>query len=452
MATKTQAGKAGVTVSLIRIRNVLGIEELDIHPGALTVVEGKNGKGKTSVLAAIGSIVDGGHDATLLRQGATQGEVVLVLSDETEIRKRVTASGSTLTVRHPERGDLRSPKTFVDHLTDALAFNPVAFLAAPAAKQVEYLLDSLPMAVTAAEVAAALGAGVELERPISYDRHALQVLEAVHTQVYDERTGVNRMAREKASTAASVERSLPALGAGAEIIGLDTLRERKAALVNEAEAKVLAVQRRRDGDVAELKADVQRQIDALKQRYATDAGRLGAEAEAEVAEIRAAVAPESERLAAEISAGEARAEEAQRVAHARALYDESRAEAARFSARAEALTAALDRIEKLKASLLADLPITGLEVREGQVFYEGTPFRRVNTASRVQVAMMLAQMRAKAHDGLALVCVDGLELLDEETFEAFKRAAPKAGLQLIVTRVGTGELHVTEIPAEEVAA
>lgn len=61
-------------IAKISIKNVLGIEELEIDsPGALTVIEARNGRGKSSTMEAIRAVVDGGHDASLLRHGAEQG-------------------------------------------------------------------------------------------------------------------------------------------------------------------------------------------------------------------------------------------------------------------------------------------------------------------------------------------------------------------------------------------
>ncbi|HLL52630.1 MAG TPA: ATP-binding protein [Myxococcaceae bacterium] len=67
--------------------------------------------------------------------------------------------------------------------------------------------------------------------------------------------------------------------------------------------------------------------------------------------------------------------------------------------------------------------------------------------SVLEAIRAVAQLRAR-EASLPLVCVDGLELLDAETFDVFRRKAPAAGLQLVVTRVGAGDLTVTPIPAE----
>ena len=85
-------------VALIKIEQILGIEHLEIKPGLLTVISGKNETGKTSVLEAIKSVTTGGKDGTLLRQGAEKGSVVLVFDDGTEATRKVTQKTDTVSV------------------------------------------------------------------------------------------------------------------------------------------------------------------------------------------------------------------------------------------------------------------------------------------------------------------------------------------------------------------
>lgn len=126
-------------VKKITIRNVMGVEERTIEPGRVTRIQGRNASGKTSTLEAIKSVIQGGHDATLLRVGQEEGEVVLVLEDgedEIAVRKRITAEKSDLTVTHPTMGKISAGKRWLDGLVDRLSFNPVDFLTADAKTRV----------------------------------------------------------------------------------------------------------------------------------------------------------------------------------------------------------------------------------------------------------------------------------------------------------------------------
>lgn len=428
--------KDALTVSLIRIRNVLGIEHLDVRPGALTVIEGSNGAGKSSVLEAIKSVVEGGADASLVKHGAEAGEVVLVLSDGVEIRKRITAEGgASLTVQHPDGYSLSKPKGFVDGLLDALAFNPVKFLTAPPRRRVEYLLDAMPLTVTAEEVQAAIGCDVDASEVAG---HALPVIDRFHQRVYDERTGVNRIAKEKRHSARELGQSLP------PIVPADPERESGAALRQQRED----AKDRKFAALAEVERECQAEIDRHRRELQQSIDEMRATAATRAREISAAAEPALQRLTAAAAAADERERAEALHENTRAFIARAEHEAAETDSRAERLTAALGRLDALKGRLLEDLPLPGIEVRGGELFHAGIPWDRVNTAERVKVALGLAQLRARGAK-LPLVCVDGLECLDAETFAVFRQKAPAAGLQLIVTRVGEGPLQVDEIPAPD---
>jgi recombinational DNA repair ATPase RecF len=93
-----------VKVIGITIDNVLGIEHFEFRPGAVSILAGRNGVGKTSVLEAIRSALRGGHDPSLLRRGAEKGSVLLRLEDGTQITKTIGREASPLKVSLPGAG------------------------------------------------------------------------------------------------------------------------------------------------------------------------------------------------------------------------------------------------------------------------------------------------------------------------------------------------------------
>src|SRR5574343_633836 len=83
-------------ISKIRISNILGINHLEFEPGQITEISGKNGSGKTSVIEAVKNALKGGTDATLLRYGEKEGDILLVLDDRTKIKKSVSETKTEL--------------------------------------------------------------------------------------------------------------------------------------------------------------------------------------------------------------------------------------------------------------------------------------------------------------------------------------------------------------------
>jgi len=105
-------------------------------------------------------------------------------------------------------------------------------------------------------------------------------------------------------------------------------------------------------------------------------------------------------------------------------------------------TLALAGIDEYKAELLASLPIAGLVVRDGDVFFNDVQFDRVNTAGQVRIAVEIAKLRAGE---LGIICVDRIECLDKNSFDEFRRLSMESGLQMVVTRVSNGALAINEV-------
>lgn len=452
-------------VSKISITNILGIEGLEIAPGTITCLSGANGAGKTSVIEAVRSVLSGGHDATLLRNGATEGEVVLVLDDDTTIRRRVTEGKSDITVSHPQFGKISKPAAYIKKLADALSLNPIQFLTAPKKQRVDILLEAIPMKVTAADLGSVPMVAL---KGIDLDAHALEVIGAVSKSVYDLRTGVNRSATDKRSTIRQMSATLPPAapeGDWNDVLTATTgewqaLHKATSAKLAEIEAERITAKEAADEEAfasaTKVREDLQAAIDKLKAEANAEIARL-TEGESEACE-RADAEAKAKREAEEAAFRPKEAELKEAIGHARAMVEQqAQAEKAReyiatltdeagqLEAESAKLTDALSGLNTLKASLLKDLPIEGLSVQDGEIFIDGVPFDRVNTAERVSVAIQVAGLRAGE---LGLVAVDGLECLDSETFKEFQAAAEESGLQFVISKVTDGPLTIS---TEEVA-
>lgn len=132
-------------------------------------------------------------------------------------------------------------------------------------------------------------------------------------------------------------------------------------------------------------------------------------------------------------------EQAGKRAQALATIEQMEDELADLKEDAEKQNQAIAAIDAYKLKLLANMPIPGLEIVDGELYRDGIHFDRLNTAQQVQVAVELAKLRAGP---LGIVCVDCLELLDSATFEAFREQSIASGLQLFVSRVTDEEFSV----------
>lgn len=422
----------------VKISNILGITELELTPQGYTQISGPNGTGKTSVLEAIKAALGVGEDATLLRNGAERGEVVLVLDDGTEIRKAVSQAGARTTVKGPDGKPLPKPAAVIQGLADVLSVNPVDFLLAKPKERVRVLLESMPLSADVERLQQLSGVQVEADP----GAHALTVIEEVRKQVYDDRTGTNRAVKEKEVTISHLRQALPEAPGGVE--GDEaTLQAEIDAAAAARDTTLERIRKKLDGLTAEaqqkideIKAESQRQIDAVKAELAEQSAKAAAAREKAIAAHADATQPKTAALATLRANRDAVARRKGTLETITKL--ETELEALRQDAARQ--TQALDDIDAYKVELLQSLPIPGIEVRDGELYVDGVLLDRVNTARQVRIAVDLAKLRA---GDLAVACVDRIEALDKESREALRKGALEAGLQLFVTRVtDTGEFAI----------
>lgn len=433
-------------IAHVRISNILGIQELEFTPEGFTEVSGPNGAGKTSVLEAIKSAIQGGHDATLLRQGAEKGEVVLVLDDGTEIRKRVTDKSSPLEVLQDGKKVPR-PTDALKALTDMLSVNPVDFLRAPKKDRVRVLLDTMPIKVDAARLEQIAGVPVEVT-----DENGLAAIEAVRKQVYDDRTGTNRAVKEKDATINQLRLAMPAAPGGVEgneaelrakvedanqarDAEMERIREKLAGIQRDNQTKIDAIREDVQAKIDAIKAEGLAKVEAIQNEEREIERKAGAQRERTIQKHTDAIAPLNQALASITANREAHAKREQALL----TVEQMEKELVDLQQDADNQTKALGEIDKYKDELLNSMPIPGLEVRDGEVFRNGITFDRLNTAQQVDIAVEIAKLRAGE---LGVICVDGIEALNSQAFAEFRERALESGLQLFVSRVSDEEFSV----------
>lgn len=450
-----------VRVSAIRIQNILGIRECEIKPGSITVIEGRNGTGKTSALEAIRAALTGGKDGTLLRQGAEYGEVVLVLDNGQEITREITPDDSKIKVHHPEFGELKKPRSIIDQLCDSFALNPVEFLLAPKASRLQLLLAAIPLKVNERDLAGILPL---LSIQPNTDAHALQVFTACEKDLYDQRTGVNRVVKEKQTTAKELKKALPEGGSDKAVEQLRDAKAEQSAFLAEIDHRARTINENCDKEkhsrretaareVESLKSERDRELEAIRSRYQQ---RID---ETQTACMRTLDAMDDQRskehkelaedsrartgeLAKAVADAEAAVETYRRAEAARAHLQDLLDKAAEYERKSQELTDALDDLAGIREAMLEDLPIRGLSIENGEIVVDGIPFDRLNESRRVRLAVEIAMLRAK---DLKLLCCDGLERLDSTSLTALEEHAQACGIQLIMARVTDGAFNVVNV-------
>ena len=468
-------------VQKVTIEHILGIDHLEFEPGSVTIIEGKNDVGKTSVLNAISAALGVTQDAMLLKKGETEGKIVLVLDDGVTVTKRATAGKRpTVTVRHPELGNISQPQFYLDRLADALSVKPIAFLNASPDERAEYLLETLPVKVTdtelvdaAPDLAPMLPSNNVAQALPPETANGIDRIDAASKLLYDERTGINRTAKEKRATIAQLEESL----FGAPLPTEDpreiqeeaeAVAERLSSQLRERLSEIDLNERREDAEIDRIATEGMDQATKMLNeemarakntfdKFKTD---LVAKKEAQLRKCTSAhstlrtdaredLQPRIESAKENAAAAKARSERFITDKKTREFIADHRETAKALEERSEALSTALVKLDALRLAALARLPIKGLEVKAGAIFVDGIPLDQVSKAAQVKIACEIAELRAGK---LGIVCLDGLEALDEETFAAFEKWGESSGKQLVVSRVTTGPLKVRTSVKEEVAS
>ena len=433
-------------ISHIRISNILGIDSLEFSPEGFTAITGPNGAGKTSILEAIKAATGQGHDATLLRKGAEKGEVVLVLDDGTEIQQRITPTRTTRDVVRDGK-KLTKPGDTIKALTDALSVNPVEFLTARKQDRVKVLLESMPIRVDAEKLSAISGIPVQAS-----EAHALHVIEAVRQQVYDDRTGTNRAVKEKDATVNQLRLAMPDAPGGVDgdedelRAKLDEAKAARDSEVKRIDDKLTGIKVEHANKIAAMRAEAAAKIEAINAELASaiEAERAAlAETEAKAGRVRQKASDTftaaAQPLQAAISSIAANRDAAAKRKATQNTIAQMEEELTELRQDAERQTKALEAIDQYKSDLLASLPIPGVEVRDGEIFRDGVPFDRLNTAQRVGIAFEIAKLRA---GDLRLVCLDGMELLDDDSLAEMRKQAEEGNVQVFITRVQSNEFSV----------
>lgn len=405
-----------VKISALELENVKRVRALSLEPTAdgLTVIGGRNGQGKTSVLDAIAWALGGNRkrpDRPTREGSATPAQLRVTLSNGIVVERK--GKNGALAVTDPEGG--RAGQALLDSFVEELAIDLPRFMAMSDRERADELLH-------------VVGIGDELDR---LDRE----LERAKSQRLAK--GQEKRAKAKVAEEAAWYPDAPE----GPVSAADLLDEQRAAQATNMENERL----RAAADRAAR--DHERAVVEL-----SEAERALAEAaeRAEAARRAASAASEAERAAREIADACVDAETSdldERIAEVdqvnemvRANRERSRLQAEADAAEAEyqSLNDECEGLQRERVALLegADMPLPGLSVEDGKLMYGGAAWGEMSGSEQLRVATAIVR-RVKPSCGFVLV--DKLEQMDPQTLSEFGAWAESQGLQVIGTRVATDE-------------
>lgn len=391
-----------IKINKLEIENVKRVKAVSLEPtqNGLTVIGGRNGQGKTSILDSIAWALGGNKYKP--SQPHREGSVLppnlqISLSNGLEIKR--DGKNSDLKVIDPS--GQKAGQKLLDSFVEEFALNLPKFMESSNADKARTLLQII-------------GVGDKLAE-----------FEKKEQELYNERLVIGRVADQKKKFAAEMTYFQEA---PKELISVSELiQEQQAILAKNAENERLRGQRDNlkqqqahlDSEIARLieeKAKVDQQLEIAEK----DALDLHDES--------------TEQLEYSIS----NTEEINRKVRANLDKEKAEQDAQIEKEKYDNLSAQIDRIRLDKNQLLedADLPLPGLSVAEGELLYKGQRWDNMSGAEQLKVSTAIVR---KLNPECGFILIDKLEQMDLDTLKEFGQWLEQEQLQAIATRVSTGD-------------
>lgn len=391
-----------VKINELLIENVKRVKAVQFEPSAdgLTIIGGRNGQGKTSVLDAIAWALGGNNYKPSVpeRDGAlVPPNLHLELSNGLIVERK--GKNSTLKVTDPNGN--KSGQQLLNEFVSTLALDLPKFINGSDKDKADSLLKIL-------------GIGDVLAR-----------LDTKENQLYAQRTEVGRIAdrKKKAADEMPMYPNVPK----EPVSATELIKEQQEILARNGENE----RKRQDAARYEqILANAQIAFDEAK-------------AALQKAEQNYLIA----RKSAEDLHDESTAELEKNLAEIEALNIKIRANSTKEAAEVEAnnlqqeydgLTEQIESVREERNKLLdsAELPLPGLSVKDGKLIYNNMPWDGMSGSDQLKVATAIVR---KLNPQCGFVLMDKLEQMDLETLQEFGTWLKQEGLQVIATRVSTGD-------------
>lgn len=391
-----------VKINELLIENVKRVKAVQFEPSAdgLTIIGGRNGQGKTSVLDAIAWALGGNNYKPSVpeRDGAlVPPNLHIELSNGLIVERK--GKNSTLKVTDPNGN--KSGQQLLNEFVSTLALDLPKFINGSDKDKADSLLKIL-------------GIG-----------DVLSQLDTKENQLYAQRTEVGRIAdrKKKAADEMPMYPNVPK----EPVSATELIKQQQEILARNGENE-------------------------QKRQNAARYERMLAEAQIAFDEAKAALQKAEQdcltaRKSAEDLHDESTAELEKNLAEIEALNIKIRANSTKEAAEVEAnnlqqeydgLTEQIESVREERSKLLdsAELPLPGLSVKDGKLIYNNMLWDGMSGSDQLKVATAIVR---KLNPQCGFVLMDKLEQMDLETLQEFGAWLKQEGLQVIATRVSTGD-------------
>lgn len=397
-----------VKINRLEIENVKRVQAVQVEPSpaGLTVIGGRNGQGKTSVLDAIVWALGGNKykPSDPKREGSLADPRIQIQLDNGLV---ITREGKNASLKVIDPAGNKGGQALLDDLIGQLALDLPKFLQGSAKDKGETLLRII-------------GVGEQLAK-----------LDEEAQRLYNERHAIRQVFSRKQKHAEDLP--FEQLAPDAEVSASELIQQQQAILAKNGENQRLRAKRKELEDqfhsqVVEV-ASLQKRLAEAESTLTT----LRLQKETAEKSTKSLV----DESTAELEASLQRIEETNRRVRTNTEKHRAEAEAAALSEQVETLTAQLETVRRQRQQLLdaATLPLPGLSVADGELTYQGKKWDCLAGSDQLRVAVAIVrQLRPSCQ----FVLLDKLEQMDLDTLRDFGEWLEAEGLQAIATRVSTG--------------
>lgn len=384
-----------VKITEFQLENVKRINAVEYEPteNGLTVIGGRNNQGKTSVLDSIAWALGG--DRFKPSQAQREGSVIppyikITLNNGMIVERK--GKNSALKVIDPNGN--RGGQQLLNEFIESFALNLPKFLESNSTEKANTLLQII-------------GVGDKLFE-----------LERAEKETYNQRHAIGQIAEQKKKYAAEMVHynDVPSEFISAS----DLIKQQQDILLKNAENKK---KREHLSELMEKKITLE---NSLKQCIQ----------ELEIAQMQAQDLEDISTQEIEESINNIDSINIK----IRSNLDKEKAEedAKHYTDQYVELSAKLESIRNEKKSLLdnANLPLEELSVSQGEILYKGMKWDNMSGSDQLKVATAIVR---KLNPECGFVLVDKLEQMDQQTMKEFAQWLESENLQVIATRVSTGD-------------
>jgi recombinational DNA repair ATPase RecF len=415
-------------IAKLTIHNFLKLKDVEMNPSKTNVIVGKNKQGKTSILKAIRAVFTGDADATSIHMGGDKAEILVEMTDLDKtynVKRTLTQKGNYLDISNKEGMKMPAPQKFLDGILGTFSFNPIEFFDKKATDRKKYLLNAIKITITQDELAEYTG---EKLTGLDYDAHALEVVEQARKYYYDKRTIANSEMTKKEKALMELSQTIPTDFDPKSVSEENISKLRDAIQKDKAEKAKYEAHQKHIGTLVNLESDIKGQIEALQKRLigVQDEIIAGNEMKFDFSDDTSMAA--FEETLAKMEGQRELLYTVKKSAELRAELDTTMKEAENLDVVVKKLTKEVpeDLIKKAK------LPVEGLTIIDSDIFINGVNIDNLSSSEQLKFGLQIARA---LNEEFGIICIDGVESLDKETFAEFLKEVENDDNQYFVSRV-----------------